>query len=217
MNIFTQLYGRIIALPKKLVVFAAIVFLAGAFTAFAARFILVDKSDVHYHANFAVYVDGVREPFESLTFYEEIAACSDSHNNPKGRVHMHDKISHVVHVHDDAVTWGQFFENISYSISRESLLTDKGLLVDGQNNKTLTYVLNGKKITNPANTVINSEDVLLVDYSRSTAKEIDDRYAAITKDAAEYNKRDDPSACQGGADEPFMDRVLRTLGVETTH
>lgn len=204
-------------ISKRQALFFALLVVSGALLAFMLRFVLVKHEEVHYHANFAVYVDGKRDSFESQTFYEEVASCSDSYNNPKGRAHMHDLISHVVHVHDDAVTWGQFFENISYGLTRESFTNDDGTFIDGQNGKKLTFILNGNTIGNAANKVIQTEDVLLVDYSASSESEIATRYEQITKDAAEYNKRDDPSACKGGKDEPFKDRFLRTLGVDTDH
>lgn len=217
MDFFSTLKNKITITPRRVIAFVFIAFLLGAMCAFALRFVLVDKISTHYHANYSVYVNGEREMFEGPTFYEEVASCSISHGNPRALVHMHDNVSHVVHVHNDSATWGLFFENISFSVSRSALLTDAGLFVDGQDGNKLTYILNGKVIPNIANRVVSSEDVLLVDYGKSNEQELKNRYDVITRDAGEYNKRNDPSACTGSKTEPFKDRFLRTLGIEINH
>lgn len=217
MELFNELKKRVLTVPRKSIANLMIIFLLGSLFAFSLRFVLVDENSVHYHANFAMFVNGTREKFDSSTFYEEVASCSITHANPKARVHMHDNISHVLHVHDDAATWGLFFENISYSVSRDALLTDNGLFVDGADDKKLTFMLNGEVVSSIANRVIGSEDVLLVDYGVSSAGQLKLRYDEIITDADEYNKRDDPSACTGSKEETLKARFLRTLGVESDH
>ena len=62
--------------------------------------------EVHYHANFAVYVDGVQEQFDNPSLYEELSECSISTvKKPDSRAHLHGNIKDVVHVEDEAVTW----------------------------------------------------------------------------------------------------------------
>jgi hypothetical protein len=217
MELFTQVKEKIMNLSRPTLVRALVIFSLGALFAFSLRFILVEKVSTHYHANFAVYVNGQREMFDDPSFYEEVASCSIKEANPKAMVHMHDNVPHVVHAHDDAATWGLFFQNISYSVSRESLLTDAGLFVDGQDGNKLTFLINGQVVTNIASRVIGSEDVLLIDYGKTDASTLNARYEEITRDAGDYNRRDDPSACTGSKTEPFKDRFLRTLGVETAH
>jgi hypothetical protein len=217
MELFDELKVRVQSVPRRTLALLGILFLSGAVFAFALRFVLVERVETHYHANFAVYVNGTREPFDSFTFYEEIASCSDGKNNPKARVHMHDQISHVVHVHDTAVTWGHLFESLSYGLSRKALVTDAGVFIDGVDGKELTFILNGKPVNDATGMVINSEDVLLVDYGDSSEGQLQVRYDEITKDADEYNKKPDPSACKGGQDEPLKDRFLRTLGRAEEH
>jgi hypothetical protein len=58
---------------------------------------------------------------------------------------------------------------------------------------------------------------LLVDYGNESADTIKQHYDSIVKDAGEFNKKRDPSACQGGQDEPLSKRFLRTLGIDTDH
>ncbi|MEK7472138.1 MAG: hypothetical protein AAB624_02720, partial [Patescibacteria group bacterium] len=63
-------------LPRKLLLLVAVAFLFGALAAFWARFVLVDQKQVHYHANFALYVNGEQDEFKNFTFYEEETACA---------------------------------------------------------------------------------------------------------------------------------------------
>mgnify|MGYP001792800399 FL=1 len=92
--------------------------LVGAFVILGVRYVRYQPpKDIHYHANFAVYVNGQREPFRNPLIYEEVEMCSQSSiKTPTTRAHMHDKVSDVIHVEDVAVTWGQFFQNIDANI-----------------------------------------------------------------------------------------------------
>ncbi len=201
-------------IPKKLVLVALISFLAGILWFVMVRFVMYKSNDVHYHANFAVYIDGQREAFDNFTFYEEVASCgADELNNPKARGHMHDSINHVVHVHDNAVTWGHFFANLGYTLGNDILKTDKGRFVSGEDAKELKFILNDTEVSSIANQTIRSEDVLLIDYGISTGEELKQRYDTITRDAAEYNRRADPSACTGSQAPTFADRFEHALGL----
>lgn len=200
-------------LSSKLLLLVLFAFLLGAFTAFCVRFVLVQKHDTHYHANFALFVNGERDEFKSFTYYEEIAACSSEQlNDPHTRVHMHDSINHVVHVHDQAATWGALFANLGYTLDNSVLVTNDGIFVDGQDGK-LQFYLNDKLVTSISNEVINSEDVLLIDYGSGDEATIKTHYNEIIQDAHDYNERADPSACTGGLSESFGNRVKRTLGI----
>lgn len=195
---------------KKIIATIA-VFIFGAVAFGATRFVLIDKHETHYHANFALYINGVRDEFSSFVFYEEITACSDKlHDNPKSRVHMHDKKNDLIHVHDDAVTWSHFFQNIGYTFADEVLITPKGLY-----QKTATsdfsYILNGQKVSSIANKVIKSEDKLLINFGDEKQEDIQERYNKVSNDAKEYNEKSDPSTCSGGAHETIRERLIRTL------
>ena len=73
---------------------------------------------------------GLKDDFNNFTFYEEVSACSSVHHqDPKSRVHMHNSINSVIHVHDDGVTWAHSFENIGYVLLKtvEIEIISKGL------------------------------------------------------------------------------------------
>ena len=93
--------------------------LIGMLVILGIRFVSYEPpKDVHYHANFAVYVDGKQEQFSNPLLYEEISECSIStEEKPGERAHLHENIKDVVHVEDSAVTWGNFFQNINWNVS----------------------------------------------------------------------------------------------------
>ena len=95
---------------KKFWCAVLVAFLVGALSVVSLRYLMVKNKSVHYHADFALFINGKRDEFKNFSFYEEVQACSqDGSNNPRARVHMHNQENHIIHVHDAAVTWGAFF------------------------------------------------------------------------------------------------------------
>lgn len=193
------------------ILLALVVFGFGVIAVVAARFILVEKHTTHYHANFALYINGVKEEFNSFVFYEEVSACTDEYsNNPKSRVHMHDNINNLIHVHDNASTWSHFFSNLDITFA-DGLLYKSGMLIRESSESNFTYILNGKEIDSIANKVIASGDALLINIGDENNDVILERFNLISKNAVEYNEKPDPSSCSGSASESFTDRLRRTL------
>jgi hypothetical protein len=200
--------------PNRLLLALIIGFIAGVVWLVAVRFITYESDAVHYHANFAVYINGQRETFDNFTFYEEVASCNaDELGNPKTRVHMHDKVNHVVHVHDNAATWGHFFANLGYALGNDVIKTDKGTFVSGTEEKALRFILNGNESESIANQTIRSEDVLLIDFGEASTPMLMERYDDIKRDAGEYNQRDDPSSCKGNKHLSFGERLKIAIGI----
>ena len=190
-----------------------IAFLAGVLWIIALRFVTIRSDAVHYHANFGIFVNGERLTLASPLYYEEVQACGgDEVFNPKIRVHMHDQISHVLHVHDAGATWGHFFANIGMTNGDSVFRIDNNVYLD--NEKTpITFILNGETVGSTANTTIRSEDTLLVSIGTDDPRTLQEQYAAIAKDAGEYNNKYDPSGCSGGKDFTFLQRLKKSIGV----
>jgi hypothetical protein len=167
--------------------------------------------DVHYHANFAVYVDGKQEQFSNPLLYEEISECSIStEKKPGERAHLHENIKDVVHVEDEAVTWGNFFQNINWNVSTNYLDTSEMLLVN-TDTKKVTYILNGDEVSNIANKVIGDEDRLLVSYGTATKDELNKQFDTVAATAGKYNVSKDPELCSGGHSEDSIKDRLKNL------
>lgn len=188
-------------------------FLLGVFWFIGLRFVTFEDKRVHYHGNFALYINGVRDDFKSSTYYEETQSCTADEIGPKQRVHLHDQKPHVVHVHDEGSTWGHLFANLGYGLNNKSVQTDDGVFVDGKEGKNLTFILNGKKVQGAANEPIRSEDVLLISYGDEDESELNSRFNQIMADAAQYNKSNDPSTCSGSKPVTFMDRLKHSVGI----
>ncbi len=198
---------------KRLITALLAGFMVGTLWLVLVRFVTFEDKRTHYHANFAMYINGQRDPFESSTFYEETQSCSADEVGPRSRVHLHDQKSSVVHVHDEGATWGHLFANLGYSLGNKSLQTDKGVFVDGTDENELTFVLNGKKLDGVANEVIRSEDVLLINYGRDDQNTLGNRLNEIAKDAKDYNQKSDPSSCSGSKPVTFTQRLKHAIGV----
>lgn len=206
-----------VKMAQCLIWFIAGIFVA-LFVAIAVRFALAKDTSIHYHANFALYVDGQKDNFESFTFYEEVAACNDeSVDNPKVRTHMHDSKAGLIHIHDGGVTWGQFFENIGYTVGNNVLETRKADYVTTPDGKQLSFILNGEEVSSVANKLINSEDRLLINFGTEGTDVLKQRFNEVPADAAEANKTQDPAACSGGHEFTVWSRLKQAIGVNEGH
>jgi hypothetical protein len=198
---------------KKKLLMILFAFLLGAVAMVAFRFLTLENKEVHYHANFAVFVEGERLPFDNFTFYEEIAACGGNGiDSPKIRVHMHDQINHVAHVHDNGVSWGHFFANLGYANGDSVFKTDESVYIEDDDTE-IRFILNGEEVQTTANRTIGDEDVLLVSVGKPSADELKDQYGQIKQDADFYNQNDDPSACSGGTPYSLTERLKTPIGI----
>ncbi len=182
---------------KTVALLVGIGFLGGVLWLAAMRFFLVATPETHYHANFAVYINGQREAFEEFTYYEEVAACTSGYaDNPKGRVHMHDQVNDVIHVHDKRVTYGNFFQNIGWNVGPGYIATLDRVYVADEDN-TVVYMLNGEKVRDISGRVIGNLDRLLVAYGDASDEELQRWYDDVPATAEEVNKYQDPASCSG--------------------
>ncbi|MDQ3123845.1 MAG: hypothetical protein M3Q14_04145 [bacterium] len=197
---------------KYLTLLVVISFLAGVLWLAAVRFLIVRSEETHYHANFAVYINNIRLGFNETSFYEEIAACSvENDNNPKGRVHMHEQVSDVIHIHDKRVTYGNFFHNIGWNAGDEVLETNDEIYQTLDSIK-LTYILNGQKTERIDNRIIGNADQLLVSYGQANDAELKAQFNSISNSAVEVNNKPDPASCSGlneAGHDSFLERLKR--------
>lgn len=195
-------------------------FLLGLAILVGVRFATLREPDhVHYHANFALYINGKRDEFTGPGFYEEVSVCSsDNKDDPKARAHLHDNVNHVVHVHDNAVTWSAFFANLGYTLGDDVIQTEKGLYVSGKDGKKLSFVLNGQPVQFIANKVIEDQDVLLISYGKSNQATLKKQFDSVETDADEYDANKDPATCSGPGNGPltFGERLKQSLGLGAT-
>lgn len=190
-------------------------FLVGALWFIVWRVATLPNKQVHYHANFAIFVEGQPLKLDGPTFYEEVTSCGlDGDNDPKRRVHLHDNIADVVHVHDLGATWGHLFANLRFGLTDSSLTLDDGTKISGTEGKSLNFILNGETVSAVANKPINSGDKLLVSYGTQSKDELMLQYASIADTAEEFNTKADPSTCAAGGQLTLSERFRQALSLE---
>jgi hypothetical protein len=187
---------------------AASAFLFGILVILAVRFFTYNPERVHYHANFALYINGQREEFKNPIYYISIAAmCStDTAETPADRAHMHSGVNDVVHIEDHAVTWGNFFQNIGWIIDPRLIRTPDALYVPDDLHK-ITFTLNGQQVDGSMRQVIGDQDKLLVDYGTTSQADIQKEYRTIPSTAKKYDNTPDPKSCSGSKTTTLSDRL----------
>lgn len=178
----------------------------GVLLLLTVRFIFKKPEITHYHANFAVFIDGKRETFEGPGYYEEVQACSAT-ESPRGRTHMHLPDNNIAHVHDKNVTWGHFFESIGWALGLDALVTEDEVYRTTQE-KALAFYLNGEEVASPFNEVIGNEDVLVISYGDGS-DDLKAQAEAAKKPTPAHtaNTQTDPAACRGEEELGFAARL----------
>ena len=195
---------------NKLPLGLALGFVIGLLVFATVRFVSYRDTAVHYHANFAVYINGVREEFKDPAYYEEISVCTTDFDRPQHRVHLHGKINDVVHVHDSAVTWSDLFANLGWGVGSNYVQTLAQLYTNSDQGHVM-YMLNGQSVVSIANKVIGDKDRLLVSYGLMNASELQKEVDSVSGTAAEVDREVDPAACAGPEDTGWRARLNNIL------
>lgn len=185
--------------------------LLGALIILGIRFFTYEPAHTHYHANFAVYINGQREEFKSPQYYQEVATCSVKGTiQPAQRAHMHDNINDVIHVHDDAVTWSQFFENLGWYLGPNFIQDNTGKMYVADDTNKLNIELNGQNYTDltpMSNVVIKDQDRMLISFGNIDSSTLASEYKSVPATAHHYDVSQDPASCQGHEKLTISDRL----------
>jgi hypothetical protein len=179
-----------------------------------ARFFFVHPPEpVHFHANFALFVDGQRVDLSGNRYMEDVAACSANADaqRPQDRIHMHNNLQDVVHVHASGATWGHLFANLDMSLGdRHLILDDERKLFEGEEGRTIEFFVNGMQVLELANRQLRSEDRVVISVGPETPDEVlAEQFPQVASNADEFNQMDDPAGCAGAAHEMTFGERLR--------
>lgn len=152
---------------------------------------------VHHHANMAAYIDGKKWDFSKDIYMEEVERCNVTIDvRPTDRIHLHENKGDIVHVHMAASTWGDLFSNLHWNFGSGYVVDDYDVMHLSGSGKNVYFFVNGKKVDNPHNRIVQSADRLLIWYGTGTSEEIEARANTLVDDSAiEYNKKADPASC----------------------
>jgi hypothetical protein len=212
MNKLTPIFDRVKVLLKKRSVVFGLGLALGLLVLLVIRFATYSPVRVHYHANFALYINGKREEFKDPKYYEEVAVCSstDSITRPEQRAHMHDNINSVVHVHDHATTWGQFFANLGWFVGPDFIETADGTLYKAHDDQKLNIIIDGQDYTDLqsiTNLVIKDDAHLLVSYGAISSQDLKTEFKTVATTADHYDHAKDPASCAGSEKVTFSVRL----------
>lgn len=200
-------------LQKKTILLGLGGILLGAAIVLGIRFATYHEEKVHYHANFAVYIDGKREEFKNPIYYTDTACSLETEMTPQERAHMHDNVNDVVHVEDYAVTWGQFFDNLGWYVGPNFIAKSDGTIYQSNDTAKLNVLINGEDYTGLGaltNRVIGDKDKVLISYGNESQKDLNSQYKTIASTAGKYNTTQDPASC-GGSHETTLSERLKHL------
>lgn len=194
--------------------YLAIGILAGILGLVAFRLAFAQpEAPTHYHASFAIFVNGERLDLSGDEFMEDVTSCAAGHTVlPRGRVHLHENNPDIVHVHHPGVTWGHLFDNLGIGVGRTYIATPDGAVLTDGEGRTMKFVLNGRPQFAVHNELMRTGDRVLVSYGpESEAEVLASQFPAVATGAEEYDTRDDPAGCAGPGHRTLRDRLRHAL------
>jgi hypothetical protein len=181
----------------------------------AIRFVALPPLEmVHYHANWALWIDGARVDLTGDQYMEDVAACASDPANIQahGRVHMHEGNHDIAHVHHGGATWGHLLQNLGWGMGLDWLYSDAGVLYRDGDGGRLTYVLNGLVVPPVYDRVIQRGDRLLISFGSESPEDLlQNRFPDVKADAPEFDAGFDPAGCMGAMEETFGARFRRAV------
>jgi hypothetical protein len=167
----------------------------------------------HYHANWAVFVDGGRLDLSDDRFMEEVSACraDDRGILPAERIHMHENDHDVVHVHHEGATWGALMANLGMDLGDDYLFLADGRRLFAGDGHSLVFVVDGLRVPSLRNRVVGSGDRVLISYTTDPPGAEAAEFPRVGDDAEEYNLRADPASCAGHGELSPLERLLRAF------
>lgn len=182
----------------------------------AVRLATIQAPEItHFHANWAVFIDGARLDLTADRFMEDVAACRTDPGSigPRDRVHLHEGNADVVHVHHPAATWGALARNLGIGLGRDYIFPPSGARRFSGDGGTLKFFRNGLQLDDLSNEPVRSGDRVLISFGPGSAEDaLAEEFPQVASDAEEFNARMDPATCMGGHEpEGFGARLRRAF------
>ena len=99
------------------------------------------RQEVHWHADFALYLRAERFDFNDEQFLSKDAGLPLSKN-----VHIHEPRYDVVHVHREQTTWHEFFVSLGFELTDTCIRAPGTELLCSSTTERLTFYVNGVQV-----------------------------------------------------------------------
>lgn len=106
--------------------------------------------EYHVHAGFKVFIDDKLIDFSDIKYMYFLPCGLDTADQKtlQDKVHLHDRIGDVVHVHAEGIRWKDLFESLKYELPT---------------NENIEYFKDGQRVENLLELeIMNEESVLIV-------------------------------------------------------
>lgn len=94
-------------------------------------------------------------------------------------IHLENSNGYVVHRHSKDVTIGYFFETLNTRLFSDCIIFHDGVEFCSNNENTLKFYVNGKKIENLRDYLIFDGDLILISYGSENKEEIKEQLAEL--------------------------------------
>lgn len=138
--------------------------------------------DIHYHAGFAMYINGQRYNFSQEKY------MSTENKTLSNFAHLHDLNGNIIHKHASGVTLGFFFETLGMELNDTCLILDDGTSYCNDGNKELKMYVDGEHNDESAEYDLQDEDRILLSYGDELDQEIQKQIDSVSKDACLYSE-----------------------------
>lgn len=142
------------------------------------------RQKVHWHADFALYIDGERFIFDDPKY------ISTETDEKSDAVHIHDPRHTVIHVHLEQSTWNEFFSSLGFQLNDPSQLSGltqlklpDGRLLKPEGDKTFKFFVNGVQVDGVASIDISDLDRVLISYGSETVDEARAQFDTVSDEA----------------------------------
>lgn len=138
--------------------------------------------DVHEHADFKVYLNGVAYDFAQ----EKYMSSEEAPLSPF--THVHDGDGEVIHKHMSGVTLGTFFESLGMQFSADCFVLDTGEPYCNETAHMLRMFVNGEENEDFEHYEFHDLDRILITYGVAEGEELEAQLDSVTDRACIYSE-----------------------------
>lgn len=154
---------------------------------------LAAAPEAHQHADLAVFINGQSFNLGLEKYQSDQTTSTDDHDHSAHQhdpyTHLHEQVGTVIHTHKAGVTLGYFFQTIGWELTEQCLTTDTPEPYCANDNRSLKFFVNGKRVARPDQYEITDLDRLLISYGPLTDSDLPAQLKAVTDKACIYSEK----------------------------